>query len=407
VRSRPSWPTILADRSHSRPSEEVAFSVEEAFERGGSFKFIVENIFANAPVDVGLPNAPPIGRDLTIEFYTVPQGLSPGPADPALLIASRRVPPSGRVEVELPAEVPLFELLRTQDGEIAQGRDGQVYHVGGQNFGHAGVEARCVGCHAGHSTQKVPEDPRFTNIAPGADLATTTSRRNKTNSTWFHPNNLVDRDTTPRVGDWAGDLPAKVELSWPDRVVARELVLYAPRQDDPEIRNPLRLEGALLRFFAGTGEEVHRVELEQPIEPTGTRVPLDENIAFRRVRVSLARDQVSGVYPTLSSQVAAIAEIEITGRSIEPPFRFFTRGDVDCNQTIDVTDALQMFSGLLTDMTLCCESAADLDRNQILNINDPMVLLNHLFLNSPPPPGPFPLCGKGHSALNCAKEMCK
>jgi hypothetical protein len=133
-----------------------------------SFTFKVENIFFNAPVDVPIPNAPPIGKKLAIEFYMGPQRTSTTASDPPILIRQLEIPLDGKIETVLPAGVPLFEVLRRPDGTIPLGRDGQIFHVGGFNFGRAGETNRCVGCHAGHSQLAVPEDPSWTNVAPSA-----------------------------------------------------------------------------------------------------------------------------------------------------------------------------------------------------------------------------------------------
>src|SRR5262249_23210092 len=143
-------------------------NVDEAFAQGGSFTFLCENIHGNGPLDTPMPHAPPIGKRLAIEFYMGPQRTSPFAADPPILIARKDVPVDGRIEMSLPAGVPLFEVLRRPDDSIALGRDGQIFHVGGFNFGRAGETNRCIGCHAGHSRLAVPEDPRWTNVAPSA-----------------------------------------------------------------------------------------------------------------------------------------------------------------------------------------------------------------------------------------------
>jgi len=268
-------PPVIADRIAPTTTDEVYMSVEEAFEKGGSFQFIVENIFANAPVDVDLPSAPPLGKNLTIEFYMAPQRESVGPRDLPILIAERRIPPSGRVAIDLPADVPLFEVLRTPDGKFAQGRDLQVYHVGGQNFGHAGTVARCVGCHTGHSTMAVPEDPSVTNIAPSAELEVSGTRRGPTATESWRPENLVDRDTASSVGEWGSLRDDRnkhwFSLSWGERVEAEELVLHS---GDPGIQS------AEIFFFAtrvrsGTvGREVAPLDVEGPLDPTGTRIAI-------------------------------------------------------------------------------------------------------------------------------------
>ena len=115
-----------------------------------------------------LPASVPLGKKLFIEFFMNPQGTSELGLDAPHLIARKEIGIDGRVEMELPAGVPLFEVIRHEDGRIAVGRDGQVFHVGGHNFGVAETEGRCVGCHAGHTLVEVPADPSWLNVAPSA-----------------------------------------------------------------------------------------------------------------------------------------------------------------------------------------------------------------------------------------------
>src|SRR6185369_6813053 len=141
------------------------------YQKNGSFTFVVENIHFNAPLDTPIPEAPPVGRKLFLEFYTSPQRQGNAMTDPPILLQRIPVHPSGRAEARLPAGVPLFEVLRRSDGKIAVGRDGQAFHVGGFNFGQPNTMARCVGCHSGHSMMPVPEDATWTNLGPSASVS--------------------------------------------------------------------------------------------------------------------------------------------------------------------------------------------------------------------------------------------
>jgi hypothetical protein len=199
---------------------------------GGTFTFQVENIFANGPVDMRIASAPPLGRDLTIEFYMNPQREGVTIPEPPILVGSKPIGPDGKVEMELPAGVPLFEVLRRSDGRIALGRDGQAFRVGGMNFGVRGTVARCVGCHSGHSQLPVPEgeEAAWTNIAPSA-LVTADSTRGADslgNTLAFQPAVLVDRLTDPIASEWArltsmSHGPAR----WIQPIHGREVIIHA------------------------------------------------------------------------------------------------------------------------------------------------------------------------------------
>jgi hypothetical protein len=399
-------PPIIPDSVAPITTDEVYMTSTEAYEKGGSFKFIVENIFGNAAVDVAQSSAPPIGRDLSIEFYMAPQRESVGPRDLPILLAEQRIPPSGRVEIELPAGVPLFEVLRTPDGDFARGRDSQIFHVGGQNFGHAGATARCVGCHAGHSRIAVPEDPRFTNIAPGAEVKISGIKRDISASGKWRPENLVDRDTTAEVGEWGGlrDVHSHTwfSLKWGERIEAQEVVLYS--SDDSIQKATISLLPVGARGH-GTPREIEEsrlafVTVDGPLAATGTRVELPTWVVeFQSLHVAL---DVSA-----ERTVAVVSEIEVVGRSVEDPFVAFRRGDADCNKFLDITDALSIFGALFLGRGFCCEAAADLDVDGIVNLTDPLGLLNYLFLNGPQPAEPFSEgCGEGRSSLACEEANC-
>ena len=71
-------------------------------------------------------------------------------ADSAALIGRVRVPRSGRVDLKLPADTPLFEVLVRAGGGALATPHGPA-QVLGANSGAAGSTSRCSGCHLGHS----------------------------------------------------------------------------------------------------------------------------------------------------------------------------------------------------------------------------------------------------------------
>ena len=385
-------PPVIEDKAAPRTTDEVYMTIDDAYERGGSFRFLVENIFTNAPVDFPLASAPPLGKDLTIEFYMAPQLQSVGPRDLPILIDKQRIPSSGKIDVELPAGVPLFEVLRTPDGDLVQSRDGQVYHVGGQNFGQAGATARCVGCHTGHSTMAVPDDVAWTNLATSADIEVSKTRPGSASvPDRYRPENLVDRDTTIRVGDWVGVVDTRGDhwfsLAWGETLEVRELVLYSRDQNLASLNVSLRQD----QLPATT------IPVEGPFGLEGTRIPLAPGTLVDSLRVDL--DVGSETFVTMT-------EIEVIARSSASPLVAFRRGDADCNAVIDLTDASRMFGGLFRNAGFCCEAAADVDTDGRVNLADPLFLLNYLFLNGPTPEAPFERCGESASGLACTAEGC-
>ena len=399
-------PPLIEETAMDRLVDEAPMTIEEAKTLNGTFTFLVENVFGNAAVDVAVPNAPPIGHRLQIEFYMSPQRTSPSAGDPPILIERKEIPPDGRVEVELPAGVPLFEVLRLPDDSLPVGRDGQIFHVGGMNFGRAGEDARCIGCHAGHSRMEVPEDPAWTNVAPGAFVSASSTRASR-NSPAFQPSNLVDRRTDGLESVWAsrsGRRSAELELRWGTSVRAREIVLYAPppegAQDDLEIRD-LEIAVSHERRIVGVRA------VSTPIEVAGTRVALDPDVEFDSLTISIPTAGVSGKYD--GQEVAALAEIEVIGQATGPGRVQFRRGDVDCTATLDISDPIFLLTHLFlgSSRSLCCEAAADANGDGVNDMSDAITLLVFMFIGGPGPPAPFPECGPATSdGASCNQPVC-
>ncbi len=408
VESRP-VPPILPDQLLDRLEDEAPLTLEEAYERGGSFTFVVENIHANAAVDVAMPNAPPVAKDLEIEFYMAPQRTGRAP-DLPILVGREVIPPSGRVEVELPAGVPLFEAVRFPTGELAVGRDGQVFHVGGMNFGRRDTVARCVGCHAGHSRMAVPDDFEWTNLASSAHVRATSKRGELGGDPpGFRERQLVDRSTAAHRGEWmarAGRDSAEISLLWRTPLNIREVVLHGVKPHG-ESSPPLQIANATLRLrhhADGT------TELETgPIVPSGTRIAVDPTLVYDRLELEFHGDQISGKHFGLTGP--ALAEIEVVAkRASVIPLGTFIRGDVDCNGRMNLGDCVAIIDTLFRGKrSFCCEGAADVDADRSVNISDLVYSLSFLFSGGPPPAAPFPACAPAdgsESDLPCRSSFC-
>ncbi len=400
-------PPVIADTNVTRMRDVTPRTVEEAREEGGTFLFLVENIFANAGVDELIPNAPPIGKSLDIEFYMMPQRQSFPAADEPILIKRVEIPQAGQVEVELPAGVPLFEVLRRKDDSIAVGRDGQVFHVSGQNFGRAGETARCVGCHAGHSTMTVPHEPRLTNVAPSAVVTASSVKTLRDNE--FRPELLVDRRTDFFRSEWAasdGDEKPSLRFRWGVPVSVRELVVYGAKTDRLGVTGDRTqmVRGVTVRGSV-LGQEVFEESFDSNIVPGGTRLPMN---GLYIDEMELTVDGMLGLFE--GSQAPALAEVEIIG-SVAPtasPAQFFVRGDADCTGAVGLSDAIVSLGSLFQGERLCCAAATDVNDDGRLNLTDPVYLLNHLFTGGESPPSPFPACGTAvDRSLVCDVEVCR
>jgi hypothetical protein len=154
---------------------------EGPYDGDGTFVFDALNVYFNAPVDTNIPSAPPVGSAGSIRFYAdfiIDSPTTNSRYNWPILLGERAVTPDGAVtEPQAPANIPLFEQLRTTPMHGYQvpltdppERRGAA-HVAGQNFGRPGAIMRCVGCHMGHTRIAVPATAtaaRWTNLAPGA-----------------------------------------------------------------------------------------------------------------------------------------------------------------------------------------------------------------------------------------------
>jgi hypothetical protein len=73
----------------------------------------------------------------------------------------------------------------------------------------------------------------------------------------------------------------------------------------------------------------------------------------------------------------------------------FRRGDLVEDGKIDLSDAIGVLGVLFSGDAAECADAADADGNGVLEVTDPIVLLQYLFLGGPPPASPYPDCGVG------------
>ena len=403
-------PPVVADTVTEVMPEESALTPEEAFNLGGSFTFLCENIYFNGPVDSATANAPPVGKRLSIEFYLNSQRTSPTGGDRPTLLDSVELPPSGRIVAIAPAGQPLFELLRRPDGSVAMGRDGQIFHVAGANFGRVGTEARCVGCHAGHTQIAVPEDPSWTNLAPSATVRASSRRlRDRTELEDFREANLVDRQTGRPFVEWAAEngVPAStVELRWSVPLRGRELVIYGTSQGEGSVGTRSQVIQSLGVSTFLRGEKQQELRVTETIQPEGTKVALNPELEFDKVVLTIESEDVNGLYEGQAG--TALAEIEVISKAAGLPTLSFVRGDADCDVDVELTDAVVILSSLFIDGSpLCCRAATDADQDGDVNISDPIYILNFLFLGGGQIAEPFGECGTVPAGdLLCDADFC-
>ena len=321
VRSRP-VPPIIADSITKVASLLPPTADPATFRKDGTFTFTDLNVYANAPVDSDIVSAPAVGSAATIRFFMDQQRTSPGsfPAlDWPILLGELAISPDGALsDANAPANVPLFEQVRSPDGTVPLtygplGDDGAA-HVAGMNFGRPGAVVRCVGCHAGHSLMPVPAnaaDAKWTNIAPGATLTVSSARDPK------YTTGLTDRrvlkgenwrywTSDPQQaanGQWA-------QLSFAVPATVRTVRLYNPRTGG-EASSSLQVDQATVILYADAAatQEVGR-KSANALLVSGT------DITFPEVKVRAVRVVVDAIHGTFyGAKLASLAEIEVIARA--------------------------------------------------------------------------------------------
>ena len=95
------------------------------------------------------------------------------------------------------------------------------------------------------------------------------------------------------------------------------------------------------------------------------------------------------------TRIPALTASTVTILRVEPPFEtFFLRGDVDQSGLVDITDPILVLNYLfLGGDTPTCLDAADVNDTGKVDISGAILLLNFLFLGGQPPAVPFPTAG--------------
>lgn len=296
------------------------------FDQEGTYTFDALNVYFNAPVDSNIVSAIPVGSAGTIRFFIDHQRDqqfgSHERLDWPILLQEVPVNPDGSVTVQSPANVPLFEQIRTPRPDYTvplSGRthseDGGAAHVAGLNFGRPGERQRCVGCHTGHSMIPVPADPeaaKFTNLAPAAEISYSSIY------SLIDPSAeaLIDRQVMKGriIKYWRSDPNQDpsgqwAQLAFPVPITVRSVRLYNPRFGD-EAASTLQVQSATVVLYRDKGatQEVAR-------NSVGALAVGGTDVAFADVKAQAVRviiNDVSGTFETL--RVASLAEIEVIAR---------------------------------------------------------------------------------------------
>lgn len=321
-----SLPPIIADIVTQTPSL-LPPTAQGPYNNDGTFTFNALNVYANGPVDgPNILDAPPVGTASKIRFFIDHQRTSPGSfsnLDFPISLGETAISPAGAVRVDdAPANVPLFEQLRSADGSIpfTSGPfsiQESAAQVAGMNYGRPGVNARCVGCHLGHTMIPVPAndaDAAFSNLAPGATVAVSSSADAQYNR------GLVDRQvrkgqiwrywrSTPGVNtnQW-------VKLTFKVPVSVRNVKLYNPRQGD-EANSSIQVSQTTVKLCTDIlCNTIVTSKNSGALSVNGTDVTFAD-VRARAVLVDIT--QVSGTF--FGAAMASLAEIEIIARGESGP----------------------------------------------------------------------------------------
>ena len=315
IQPRP-LPPIIPDTVTQTPSL-LPPTAKGPYTGDGTFVFDALNVYANAPVDVDIVSAPPVGSAAKIRFFADFQRtafLGSSVLDWPILLEEMPVNPDGSVRnTRVPADLPLFEQIRAADGTVpltGGPRPDGAAHVTGLNFGRPGTVSQCVGCHTGHTMIPLPasaEEAKWTNLAPGARVNVSSLDPSLANA-----NGLIDRRV--RMPALAGDLPKYwrsqsgqsptaqwVQLTFPVPVTVRTVRLYnIPRAD-----SSIQVQEATVKLYsdAAARKQVAR-NSSGALSENGT------DVTFNQVTARVVRIEINAV----SGGVAGLAEVEVIAR---------------------------------------------------------------------------------------------
>ena len=309
----------------------------------GNFTFSCLNVYANGPVDMPITSAPVIGSAGSIRFFINQQRTRVG-SDPEedwpILLKELPIPASGAVtNVNSPADVPLFEQLRTPSAKgyvvpiTGAPMPTSTAHVAGMNYGRPTQTMTCVGCHRGHSMIPVPANPSFTNLAPGATV--TVSSTTPVNGATF----LIDRQVQlalPKENYWY--TPNKItanqwaQLNFPVSINISDVRLYNIPFGGAA-SSTLQVNSVQVNLYSDSAatQLVGTQTYSGNLSVTGTDV-LFTNIIARVVQIKILG--VTGVFGGKARAGLAEAEVIASGDTQVPMPMAFNRGKATLQQMI-------------------------------------------------------------------------
>jgi hypothetical protein len=265
------------------------------------------NIYADLALDFKEILSPKIGTVVAVDFYDDSQAFSTSADFPLLRkqmpkpIVSVPINPDGSFEAVVPADKPIFWVLRGPTGAAARYVNSPaspndpgttvVNFAAGHDYFRPGNVAACTGCHRGHMINPDMTIQAKTNLARIA----TAKASSQTDSFYHAAERAIDNRLAPQKGDnyeWAskGERGAWLQLDWAMPVTATEIVLY-PRRDAAN-----RITSGTLTFSEGSSIAVNQF----PEDGSALKVRIGEK------RITWARftiDQSVGKAPGLAEMV--------------------------------------------------------------------------------------------------------
>lgn len=309
-------PRILPDNVDPFTAELPPTEAPATYLVPGTFRFDCMNLFANAPVDAPIPDAPPIARGTRIRFFMNFQRTNAAGRDPSILFRDAPLSERGAVlENGLPADVPLFGQIVDAAGKVLVGGTGGPVHLAGFSYGRHGGWAQCVGCHAGHSVIEIPHtftDCEWTNLATSARVAASSEWVPKgREAPPFPARRAVDRRAKEGGLDaaWvaAGDRRESVTLRWDLPIEVTRFVLHGIGENAAE-GTTLRVGECRIALLRG-GEVVGGVESTGPALPGGTEARVAPTVVDgARIEIVSSSGRVRG------EAVTGLAEVEVIAR---------------------------------------------------------------------------------------------
>ncbi len=317
--SRPIPPYRLGtddyDTSHVPPTTDP-----NTFYQGGLFRFDCLNVFANAPVDMPIDDAPPIKKHAKFQFFLNFQRQDPNGLDYPILFREIDLDFDGKIaQGDMPSNVSMFEQIVDSNGKVLVNPKGNIAHVMGLNFGAQGSGTKCVGCHAGHTQISVSPsitEGGFTNLSTSA---TVTSSSTLNNDVSYRGQNIVDRkakNTSLNV-NWIanGSDNQFVDLKWEIPIETRRLKLYNILENFITSTD-IRVQDCEIYMYY-KGSEAGHIYSTGPISSDGTLITLNPIVRMDRMKIIVKN--FSG--KIMNKSVAGLAEVEVNSRISydEPP----------------------------------------------------------------------------------------